>query len=183
MSKKNVGLILFIYLSIITICSVMIIAINAILDLKIPFSVHFLIAYVGLLFMYVLMHSIRTKGWKKTLILLISSVLLAFTAEALGVNFGLVFGHYYYTDVLGFKVIGVPLLAALAWEPILYASFSITDILVPSHFNNAKSFLSRLPVNMWLAVVGALATTAWDMMIDPIAVNAVSYTHLRAHET
>jgi uncharacterized membrane protein len=28
-----------------------------------------------------------------------------------------------------------------------------------------------LPSYLWMAVVGALATTAWDMMIDPIAVN------------
>jgi putative membrane protein len=99
------------------------------------------------------------------------SFLVAFTAEALGVNFGLIFGNYYYTPALGVQLFGVPFLAALAWEPIVYASFSITDILAPLLVDHADSWLKRFPSYLWMAVAGALATTAWDMMIDPIAVS------------
>jgi putative membrane protein len=99
------------------------------------------------------------------------SFLVAFTAEALGVNFGLVFGRYYYTQALGVQVFGVPILAALAWEPIVYAAFSITDILAPLLVDHTDSWLKRFPAYVWMAIVGALATTAWDMMIDPVAVS------------
>ena len=49
--------------------------------------------------------------------------------------------------------------------------FQSPNILAPSFSDRSKSWLSRLPANIWMAIVGALATTAWDMMIDPIAVN------------
>ncbi len=165
------GRIPFIYLSVITVLSVAVIVINALLGLIIPFKVDFLIGFVLALFVFVIWHSLLTKGWKRTLLMLTTSFVIAFIAEALGVNFGLIFGKYHYTDMLGFQVFGVPLLAALAWEPVLYAAYCITDILSPSLFNRTDSWLRRLPVYFWMAGIAALATTAWDMMIDPIAVS------------
>lgn len=171
MKKAVNDISLFLYLCVVTLLAVLIIIINALFNLNLPFSVYFLIAYVGSLLIFVITHAIITKGLKKSIIFISLSFVIAFTAEALGVNFGLIFGHYYYTDALGVDIFGVPLLAALAWEPIIYAAFSITDILSPAFSDKSKSWLSRLPANLWMAVVGALATTAWDMMIDPIAVN------------
>ncbi len=161
----------FIYLGVITFVSVALIVINALLGMVIPFKVDFLIGFVLALFVFVIWHSILTKGLKKTILMLSISFILAFTAEALGVNFGLVFGKYHYSDMLGFQIFGVPLLAALAWEPILYAAYCITDILSPSLFKRSDSWRRRLPVYFWMAGIAALATTAWDMMIDPIAVS------------
>jgi putative membrane protein len=119
---------------------------------------------------FVVWHAILTKGWKRSLLMFGLSFVVAFTAEALGVNFGLVFGHYYYTPKLGVSLFGVPFLAALAWEPIVYAAFCISDMLSrrdgrPSPTVKDKAF----PI--WAAAIGAFATTAWDLMIDPIAVS------------
>ena len=99
------------------------------------------------------------------------SFLLAFTAEALGVNYGWIFGSYHYTEMLGIQLFGVPFLAALAWEPILYASFIITDLLVHPYLNRKRSVGSYFLSSLGMALVGAVATTAWDLMIDPIAVS------------
>jgi uncharacterized membrane protein len=156
----------FIYISIIALASTALIALNALLNLGIPFTVHFLVGIVGALLVFVIWHSLLTKGWKCSLVLFSGSFVLAFTAEALGVNFGLIFGRYYYTNFLGPGLFGVPFLAALAWEPILYAAFSLTEILLP-----AKLLAGRLSTSLGAAVAGALATTAWDLMIDPIAVH------------
>ncbi|MCJ7624324.1 MAG: carotenoid biosynthesis protein [Anaerolineaceae bacterium] len=104
----------FIYLVIITTLAVILIISNAMLGLPIPFTVDFLIAFIGALIIFVVWHAILTKGWKRTLVMLSLSYLIAFSAEALGVNFGLIFGKYHYTDVLGIQIFGVPLLAALA---------------------------------------------------------------------
>jgi uncharacterized membrane protein len=161
----------FIYLSLVTVTSVALIFCNTWLHWEIPFSVDFLIGYVGALLVFVIWHSLLTKGWKRTIIMLPVSFLVAFAAEALGVNFGLIFGRYHYTGMLGVQLFGVPLLAALAWEPIIYAAFSITDILSPSFFDHSSPWLRRFPAYLWMAAIGALATTAWDMMIDPIAVS------------
>jgi putative membrane protein len=99
------------------------------------------------------------------------SFVMAFTAEALGVNYGLIFGHYHYSAILGPGLVGVPFLAALTWEPILYAAFCITDVLVPYLADKGGSWLQRFAPYLGMAVIAALATTAWDMMIDPIAVS------------
>jgi uncharacterized membrane protein len=121
------------------------------------------------LLVFVTWHAVLTKGWRRSLVMFAASFVVAFTAEALGVNFGLIFGHYYYTKVLGVQLFGVPFLAALAWEPIVYAAFCMTDILSPRLPGGSRS--EQVSSAMWMAVIGALATTAWDMMIDPIAVS------------
>jgi uncharacterized membrane protein len=161
----------FFYLAAVTVISVFLIILNVLLGMKITFSVDFLIGYVGLLIIFTVWHAILTKGWRRSLFMFLLSFLVAFTAEALGVNFGLIFGRYYYTQALGVQVFGVPILAALAWEPIVYAAFSITDILAPLLVDHTDSWLKRFPAYVWMAIVGALATTAWDMMIDPVAVS------------
>jgi len=161
----------FHYLSGITASAVLLIILNAVTGMHIPFRVEFLIGFVGALMVFVIWHSVLTKGWQRTVWMMAFSFVIAFSAEALGVNFGLIFGHYHYTQALGLQFLGVPFLAALAWEPILYAAFSLTDILAPSLTDHSSSWLQRMPIDLWMAVIGALATTAWDMMIDPIAVS------------
>ncbi|HEX9091355.1 MAG TPA: carotenoid biosynthesis protein [Anaerolineales bacterium] len=158
------------YLLGVTLISVALIILNAALGMRIPFKVSFLVGYVGALLVFVIWHGVLTKGWKRTLTLFGISYLLAFTAEALGVNFGLVFGHYYYTPMLGVSLFGVPILAALAWEPIIYAAYCISDMLFPL-VANLTGISSNKVFPFWMAIIGALATTAWDMMIDPIAVS------------
>ncbi len=171
MNNETQGRTPFVYVAMVTAVALGLIVLNDLLHWHLPFSVNFLIGYVCALFVFVIWHAIITKGWQRAMLMLVISFLISFTAEALGVNFGLIFGRYHYTAVLGMQVFGVPLLAALAWEPIVYAAFCITDILAPSQLARNNSWWRRLPLHVWMAGIGALATTAWDMMIDPIAVN------------
>jgi putative membrane protein len=173
--KEGGGRGAFVYIAAMTATSVVLIALNVLLGMRIPFTVHFLIGYVGSLLVFVVWHAVLTKGWQRSLLMFGLSFVVAFTAEALGVNFGLVFGRYYYTGHLGPQLFGVPFLAALAWEPIVYAAFCIADV-VGAHEVGAYNCTPlhrtpRLRSCVLPSVVGALATTAWDMMIDPIAVN------------
>jgi uncharacterized membrane protein len=160
----------FFYLIVVTGISALLIVLNALLGMRIPFSTGFLLGYVGALVLFVAWHAVLSKGWKRSLLMLSLSFIVAFTAEALGVNFGLVFGHYQYTPALGISLFGVPLLAALAWEPIVYAAFCLSDVLA-TRAESPSSAFSRNVSPWWAAGIGALATTAWDMMIDPIAVS------------
>ena len=127
--------------------------------------------YVLELLVYVIWSSVLSKGWSSTLIAFCLTFIIAFAAEAAGVNFGLVFGSYYYTDALGFKVFGVPLLVALAWEPILYASFQVSSLILPADPGADAPLVARVVPYLFMAGLGALATTAWDLMMDPFAVN------------
>ena len=170
MEKQDPGRKPFLYLLGITVISVALIVLNVLLGMRIPFKVDFLIGYVGALLVFVVWHAVITKGWQRSLLMFASSFLLAFTAEALGVNFGWIFGRYYYTEVLGFQIFGVPLLAALAWEPIIYAAYLMSDLLSPI-VSTLPQITRQRPTAVWMALIGALATTAWDMMIDPIAVS------------
>jgi putative membrane protein len=160
----------FRYLVAVTVISIVLIVLNVLLGMRIPFTVDFLLGYVGAMLVFVVWHAVLTKGWKRSLIMFGLSFIVAFTAEALGVNFGLVFGHYYYTPSLGVSLFGVPLLAALAWEPIVYAAFCISDMLTP-RMASLSPLIKQTTSPVWAAVIGALATTAWDLMIDPIAVS------------
>ena len=160
----------FRYLSAVTVISALLIMLNAYLGMRIPFTVSFLVGYVGALLIFVAWHAILTKGWKRSLTMFCLSFVIAFSAEALGVNYGLVFGHYYYTPALGISLFGVPLLAALAWEPIVYAAFCLSDLLTV-RASNIAGITDQKTFPILAAGIGALATTAWDLMIDPIAVS------------
>jgi uncharacterized membrane protein len=160
----------FHYLSAVAVLSVLLIILNAFLGMRIPFTVSFLAGYVGALLVFVIWHAILTKGRKRSLVMFSLSFVIAFGAETLGVNYGLVFGHYYYTSALGVSLFGVPFLAALAWEPIVYAAFCLSDLL-SSNAIGMVGISNRKFLSIWAAAIGALATTAWDLMIDPIAVS------------
>jgi putative membrane protein len=169
MNGKDKGLAPFRYMAAVTVISVLLIILNVLLGMRIPFSASFLVGYVGTSLIFVVWHAVLTKGWKRSLVMIGLSFLVAFSAEALGVNFGLVFGRYYYTSALGVAVLGVPILAALSWEPIVYASFCLSDMLAARGEKPASPV--RKSYSLWAAIIGALATTAWDLMIDPIAVS------------
>lgn len=170
MGKQDLGRMPFIYLLVVTITSVLLISLNYLLGMRIPFKVDFLVGFIAALMVFVVWHAVITKGWKRSMLMFTLSFLLAFVAEALGVNFGWIFGHYYYTDVLGYSIFGVPLLAALAWEPIIYAAYLMSDLLSPI-ISSLPQITRQRPTMVWMALIGALGTTAWDMMIDPIAVS------------
>ncbi|MEW6443927.1 MAG: carotenoid biosynthesis protein [bacterium] len=111
------------------------------------------------------------KGWGRTLSAFFITVLIAFVAEGLGVHYGYVFGHYHYSGILGVQVWAVPIIVCMAWEPILYAAYCLTDFLIPSDLKKSGSFVRRIFPYLIMAAFGGMATTAWDLMIDPFAVD------------
>lgn len=93
-----------------------------------------------------------SKLWLALLIIWVAGFLI----EWAGVATGLVFGSYLYGDVLGFKLLGVPLIIGINWTILIYA---------------AAQFANRLSISSWLRpFVGATAVTLSDVLIEPVAV-------------
>jgi putative membrane protein len=87
---------------------------------------------------------------------------IGFGAELTGVATGRPFGHYAYSDRLGPRVRGVPLLAAAAWAMMARPAWAVAGRL-------SRRRAARIPL-------AAAALTAWDVYLDPRMV-AEGYWH------
>jgi putative membrane protein len=92
-------------------------------------------------------------GWRRALLACAVVVVATTALERIGTTTGLPFGQYRYTGELRPTIAGVPLAVVLAW-------FAMA---VP-----AREVAARLVRTGWQRVlVGAVALTAWDLMLDP----------------
>ena len=85
--------------------------------------------------------------------------LIGYGAEVFGVESGLLFGYYSYTDYLGPKLLKVPLVIGLLWAGVGYACNQVAFRLLPQ----------SKPVAI---VTAALLMVMFDYMIEPFAIHA-----------
>jgi putative membrane protein len=109
-----------------------------------------------------LVHGWNALGWRHLVAYLIIAVVISFTAEALGVATGLVFGPYHYTDLFGPKLLGVPPLIQAAYAAMGYASLTIARLIL--RMRGAPKGLGSV---LGLALLGAMIMVAWDVAMDP----------------
>jgi putative membrane protein len=110
---------------------------------------------------FILLHGRLAWGWRHILVFVAITAAVSFTSEAVGVATGWVFGRYYYTDLLGPKILGVPPMIQLGYIAVSYASLL-----------TARAILGRLASPRgWefvgLAFCGALIMVGWDVAMDP----------------
>ena len=55
--------------------------------------------------------------------------LLGFVTEALGTNYGLIFGNYTYGQNLGYKIVGVPIIICVNWALLTAVTADISRLL------------------------------------------------------
>lgn len=84
------------------------------------------------------------------------SMLVGFTVEALGVETGVIFGEYQYTDRMGPRLIEVPLVIGVNWAVLVHAV----------HASASGWLRSRV----MRAAIGATAMTAFDWVMEPVAI-------------
>jgi putative membrane protein len=85
------------------------------------------------------------------------SFLVGFWIEVLGVNTGVIFGHYHYDYVFGYKILGTPLLIGLNWLLTAYCCGTAAFWILPKE----KPIL--------IAVLGAAMMTGLDILVEPVA--------------
>ncbi len=115
-----------------------------------------------LAFTFALLHGSLRLGWRKALLLLALTFGVSLLFESVGVATGWIYGPYHYTDRLGPLFLGlVPYLIPVAWFMMTYPSYVIATRLAPA-------FKSIWAWRLWVAAVGALVMTAWDLAMDPM---------------
>ena len=93
------------------------------------------------------------KGYNyKVIIALAIPFFLGFIAEALGVNFGLIFGTYTYGENLGYKVFGVPLMICINWTLLTATTADV------ARYISKNSIIS--------ALIGAVLMTGLDFILE-----------------
>ena len=116
-----------------------------------------------------LVHSWPRLGGARALLLFAAASVVALAGELAGTNFGVPFGPYHYTDMLGFKIGGeVPFPIPISWYYMLYGSLTMCARWMTADDSNATRW-------RWALVAGAILT-AWDVPQDP-AMTAVSPVH------
>jgi putative membrane protein len=109
---------------------------------------------------------------KKFFAFLIVTCIIGFSAELIGANTGLLFGRYSYGDVLGTKLLNVPLVIAVNWFNIIYCAGMITQsyeqFMIKKMEEQQMNISQRLQVTSFV-VDAVLLVLLFDWIIEPVA--------------
>lgn len=126
--------------------------------------VFFFMLVTFLPFTVAILHAGGRLGWRSMVMMLGISFAVSLTFESIGVATGRIYGSYHYAEFLQPKFLGlVPLFVPLGWFLMSYPAFVMADWMTPV----AWARLKRAAV---VATLGALAMTAWDVVLDPARV-------------
>ncbi|MEW6554603.1 MAG: carotenoid biosynthesis protein [Actinomycetota bacterium] len=122
-------------------------------------------------------HAVVVKGTTRAVAFFAICIIIGWSCEFIGHNYGWFFGRYNYTESLGPAIGGVPILISITWAYIVYAAFMLIDWLVGARGEvRARTWWGK---TLWSALVAAATATlvcAWDMMVDPMASSGVWWT-------
>jgi uncharacterized membrane protein len=125
----------------------------------------FIAIYIATAFVYLFAHSCGNIGLRRTILLFALTYSISLLFESTGVKTGMVYGTYQYSDRLGPMFLGlVPYAIPLTWFIMIYPSLVIATRIVPVQKNRTVWVLM-------LAGTGALAMTAWDLVLDPVMIH------------
>jgi uncharacterized membrane protein len=167
--NKEKGMKFLFFLLILTIISLIISYYNYSVNIFIIGSLYMYVAFA-----FIIMHSSKVLGNKKTFLFIAISALFSLTAEILGVKYGWIFGNYYYTGT-GLLFNLVPLLLPISWAVIVYISYTITNLFLygfggeKPRYNHHLLFLVGFLV--LLSAIDGLIAMNLDMIMDPVAVS------------
>eukprot|EP01095_Lingulamoeba_sp_RSL-Kostka_P011101 TRINITY_DN4147_c0_g1_i1.p1 TRINITY_DN4147_c0_g1~~TRINITY_DN4147_c0_g1_i1.p1 ORF type:complete len:344 (-),score=63.17 TRINITY_DN4147_c0_g1_i1:30-1061(-) len=119
-------------------------------------------------------HSMYSLGWQFSLIFLALTVILSYLFELFGVQTGVLYGKYSYTDLIPLQIFSVPLEIPFSWYMMLYPCFCVADNIVSgaSHKRKAEQMITSkgtmVASRISLAVLTALIMIGWDLGADPL---------------
>jgi putative membrane protein len=136
----------------------------------------------NLLLMFVLLYWTQDEKNKYFLLFLVIAFLAGVGVEIAGVNTGEIFGHYYYGNVLGYKMAGVPLIIGINWFLIIYCCGVCMHTILMKAINRIALDSGAKPMRLKaLSVIidGATLAVFFDWVMEPVAVK-LGYWHWAA---
>jgi putative membrane protein len=124
--------------------------------------------------LFSIFHATYVLGWRHTLLFFSISVAVSWSYEHIGVETGLIYGAYHYTDALGPKLGHIPIIIPIAWFMMIYPSYIVANLIgngrqkmtrrEEKNNNNNNWIILQI---LWLSFLGAVVMTAWDLVVDP----------------
>ncbi len=112
---------------------------------------------------FALVHGATLYGWRGILMFVAITLAIGNAFENLGVRTSFPYGHYYFTDLMGPKLLAVPVLLGLAYVGMAYLSWTLAGVIV----GKAELDLTGRRV-VTLPLIAALIMVAWDLSQDPV---------------
>jgi len=141
-----------------------------------PYFIGIIVMFVSLLLL--LVFSLLHGMWairRGIAVFLLVVVVVTFTSEWLGVSFGVPFGHYYYTEKLGPKILDIPWVIPIQWFNMMYVCYFMACIIyspVSMRQSPCKAHVDLLGV-VARAFLTGLFMLGWDLINDPLMANGV----------
>lgn len=88
--------------------------------------------------------------------------ILGFISEVAGVNTGLVFGNYKYSQNLGFSVLNVPLIIGVNWAILAMGAWHLSKSLISNKISQI--------------IFGATLMVFFDFIMEPVAISLDFWT-------
>jgi len=122
------------------------------------------IILVSAIFIAAFLHGKERYGIKNIIIFFIITWLISHFFEALSIQTGFPFGHYYYDKLAGPRLFEVPLIIMFAYFGTGYASWILAHILLGQYANQLTG--KQLFI---IPLTAAFIMVMWDLCMDPLA--------------
>jgi putative membrane protein len=106
-------------------------------------------------------------------IFLISTIVIGFAVEVIGVNTGYLFGDYTYGNILGPGAINVPFIIGINWFIIIYCCGICMYTFLQKMINKLPPDANRSPNRLRIISVivdGATLALLFDILLEPVAI-------------
>jgi len=113
--------------------------------------------------LFALIHGAKAYGARGITVFVGICVVVGNFFENLSIRTGFPFGHYYFTGLMGPKLLDVPVLLGLAYVGMGYICWIVATAIVDGRRPNLGS--SRV---FTVPLVAAFVMVAWDLSLDPI---------------
>ena len=123
-------------------------------------------AHVLFPLIFAFIHGARVYAVRGILIFMLICLAIGNLFENLSILTGFPFGRYHFTNVMGPKLLNVPVLLGLAYIGMGYLSWTLGGIILGESHGTPRRVFAR-------PLVAACLMVAWDLSMDPIWSNLV----------
>lgn len=121
---------------------------------------------ISCLVVVLFLHARYLLGTKNALKFFIYGYIIAWIFEDISVHTGLIFGLYYFPDMMGPKLDVVPLEIPMLWIMCFYTSWYLTNLVIDGSPIQKDYRIGRIVAG---AFIGGFILTAMDLTTDPFA--------------